>query len=1012
MLPISLTFQGIYSYQNKTTIDFRSLTSAGMFGIFGAVGSGKSTILDAISLVLYDEIERLGTREIKNIINLRSDAMYIEFDFLAGKENNLYRFSYARKFNKKRELQTAEKQRYIWSEEENAWQPIKIDAKVLLNISYANFKRTIILPQGKFQDFLLLGGTERTDMMIELFNLEHYDIEGKLKPIKEENQIQFHSTQSQLQLLENVTEENIKKLNEELEDLFKEQKKTEKNLDIFKKEKENLDNLEKLANQIVIIQKDLTILENQKGKIIEQEKILNQYKLCKELFAHLFENNERVKKNISSLEIEHKQQIKSLEDNNQNIEKANILCINAEKEAKLKPEIQEKLEDIIKISAIAKAQNTLDAILPNIEKQEKEAEKNKIELDNLNQKINQIKEDIIHKEKEKPQDISTLYEIQKWFDRKSNLAAEVQKAHEDLSACENKISVIISQIKFKTVIPSNNNEIIDILEDNIDNEEQKLEVLQMNLQELILKQKLQEHAEKLIEGEPCPVCGATHHPAILFGEALEEDIKKNKQNIKEYSLNIKNWQELKAELQVFIKSKEGYEKNLQKRTDELNNYDEKFIWRKKGYQSEDRKEVEKQINTYKTIEDFVNEKRKEQQKFEKMTEKLNKEREILIQSLQNLILEKTAKISEIDTTAHTLKHLKNYKDFFHYNFEEKISAGKIKIEKLDKNLKDAQNILQNLNNLKIKLQSDIENTLKNIENKQQELIKNQNEILEKMKKTSFEIQAEIEKILNNQIDIQKTEKEITYFYELLSAKNGSLSTVKAQMQGQNYDEIQHDELKTIFLNTNNVLEEIKKSYNLTEANIKKMQLDWNEKIILTNKFIKIEQRKEDIATIESLFRSKGFAKYVSTAYIENLCQVANKRFRIFTRQQLTLELEGKEDNKEFYVCDFLHEGRKRSVKTLSGGQTFQASLALALALAETVNAFQYSQQNFFFMDEGFGSLDDDSLATVFQTLQTLREENRIVGIISHVEKLKEEIPTFLKVEIDENGGSSVKMVHN
>ncbi|MGI9543593.1 MAG: SbcC/MukB-like Walker B domain-containing protein, partial [Cyclobacteriaceae bacterium] len=93
--------------------------------------------------------------------------------------------------------------------------------------------------------------------------------------------------------------------------------------------------------------------------------------------------------------------------------------------------------------------------------------------------------------------------------------------------------------------------------------------------------------------------------------------------------------------------------------------------------------------------------------------------------------------------------------------------------------------------------------------------------------------------------------------------------------------------------------------------------------------------------------------------------------------------------------------------TLSGGQTFQAALCLALALAENVKSLNQSEQSFFFLDEGFGSLDKASLSVVFETLKALRKENRIVGLISHVEELQQEVDIYLQVNHNKERGSLV-----
>ena len=96
------------------------------------------------------------------------------------------------------------------------------------------------------------------------------------------------------------------------------------------------------------------------------------------------------------------------------------------------------------------------------------------------------------------------------------------------------------------------------------------------------------------------------------------------------------------------------------------------------------------------------------------------------------------------------------------------------------------------------------------------------------------------------------------------------------------------------------------------------------------------------------------------------------------------------------------------LKTLSDGQKFQASLALALALADGIQQKLRLDQHFFFIDEGFGSLDKDSLQVVFETLSSLRQEKRCVGVISHVEELQQEIQTYLLIQRTDSGSHITK----
>jgi exonuclease SbcC len=117
--------------------------------------------------------------------------------------------------------------------------------------------------------------------------------------------------------------------------------------------------------------------------------------------------------------------------------------------------------------------------------------------------------------------------------------------------------------------------------------------------------------------------------------------------------------------------------------------------------------------------------------------------------------------------------------------------------------------------------------------------------------------------------------------------------------------------------------------------------------------------------------------------------------------------ENGSSSNSFQVWDYLNVGKVRNVKTLSGGQTSQTSLSLALALADNIQHFARSSQSFFFLDEGFGSLDKESLQIVFDALRSLRDENRIVGVISHLEEMKQEIENYVSVELQEGRRSVV-----
>lgn len=156
--------------------------------------------------------------------------------------------------------------------------------------------------------------------------------------------------------------------------------------------------------------------------------------------------------------------------------------------------------------------------------------------------------------------------------------------------------------------------------------------------------------------------------------------------------------------------------------------------------------------------------------------------------------------------------------------------------------------------------------------------------------------------------------------------------------------------------------------------------------------------------------------YIQASYFERIINRANKKLLVMTSGQYELERAKTADNNrsqtglDLNVIDH-YNGSVRSVKTLSGGESFLSSLSLALGLSEEIQSSAGGiKLDTLFVDEGFGSLDEDSLSQAMKALNSLADGNRLVGIISHVSELKEKIDKQIVVTKEKSGGSKINVI--
>ena len=344
---------------------------------------------------------------------------------------------------------------------------------------------------------------------------------------------------------------------------------------------------------------------------------------------------------------------------------------------------------------------------------------------------------------------------------------------------------------------------------------------------------------------------------------------------------------------------------------------------------------------------------------------------------------------------------------------EAIAVAAIQAEKIalhNKNLKIAEDY-QVIKDVIVKQNEELASLIGSLKAIQLQVVENENALSETQKiieellqEHRFSSVEEVRTILIKNWNLEVEKEKVKLFAVNLQTAINSVSDAEKSILGKTFDSKLLEEKSTQYSAFQLKYDTQLGKVSTLQDNLDRINKEFIKKADLLAQFDVLKTRSTNLGTLANMFNASGFVNYVSSIYLQNLADVANVRFHRMTKNQLSLTINS---SNEFEVIDYLNNGFARSVKTLSGGQGFQASLCLALALAESVQSLNKNDKNFFFIDEGFGTQDPESISVVFETLQSLYKENRIVGIISHVGELQERIPRSVNVLKDEEKGSVI-----
>ena len=908
MLPRKLTISAFGPYAAKTTIDFAKLGRSGLYLITGNTGAGKTTIFDAIVYALYGEASG-SNREPKMMRSKYADAeTFVELEFeYAGRQYSIRRNPPYERLKLRGEgvILQSENVELQLPNGQIITKKNEADAKIkeIMGVDCGQFKKIAMIAQGDFMRMITTSTKERIEIFREIFKTDIYkNFQVELKNEADKVLSELDSAKRSVnQYIENVDIEGFDVANQPVE-LIVEQLREQLKRDAEAKTAivAELDDLDK---------KRIAIAE----KLAVQEKYEENVKLL---------NNNKIQFEQKTL------LLKNLESQKQAAEAR-------------KPEIEAKTGRIAQINAALGKYDNLENTENQLKKLESElqaatngksaAEKNATEL-------------------------ATKLELLKTeYAQLENVAEQKVKLESEQKEVERKLTQLTELIEAQNTLLSEKGNLKkwqEGLEKLIAERKTKLAEYESK-NELFLLSQAGILAQELKDGQPCPVCGSTHHPKIAVmpeNAPTKEEVKNLKDEFDKSNERVNKGQMACTEQKTKC---ESLAENVKKQIAEIfgadaQNVTDETIGNEKAAASQRLQGIKAEIVKMQTgIE---------------RRRKLNDE---IIPQLQNQTDAENKRANDLNEQVSRL--------------EEQHKASAQAITTLKKELEfdskqAAQTEIQKLETERKSINDAIATTTENYNNCDKEI---------------QQLDGIIKGLQDQTKDGSKINKE-----DLQTAKQQIETEINTKKQNQQKIEFR-------FNSNSKSLESIE----ATSAKLQALQTEYQWKNALSQTASGSINGKQKIQ----------FETYVQMSFFDRIINRANIRFMIMSNGQYELKRKELASNNsaqsglDLDVIDH-YNGTERDVKSLSGGESFKASLSLALGLSDEIQSNAGGiQLDTMFVDEGFGSLDSDSLERALKALNSLTEGNKLVGIISHVDELKR-IDKQLIVSKDKTGGSRVELV--
>ena len=1027
MKPISLTIEAFGPYRDSVTLDFNELQNHSMFLISGPTGAGKTSILDAMVYALYGE----PSGEVRKTDAIRSDfaepqrMTRVDFSFAIGETQ--YRVERLPK-------QLVAKKRGTGMREQNAsatvyemkdgeWTVIATSAAAIrdtiqriIGFRKDQFLQVVLLPQGEFRKLLVASTSEREELLHTLFRTELYRrLQDALKSAYDEAKSGIEeNVTKQSALLQSIPhDEEIPVLTiEHVRELLKDREPHRNTLVVER------DKAVDVVDQFNTLRNEWALYNQVQQSLIEATNKLDLVKEKEEARSSLHEKVQFLTGLTPSYEL-----YKQLGDKQAVLKTLKTALSDAKKSVEAAAQHESKCTEAYEV--LASHAETIQAKRTTLAQLQQQSEKFD-ELALLNQELNILKSKLETQDREKSEaklqaqhklvaDLEAeLVEVRKQFQANSKALESIPHIQEQLSQLQRYSELLSEKQKAQNDIDAKEGALAT-LDVSVKNSTVRLE----RLEHLMAEGRAFELVHLVVDNEPCPVCGSTEHPQL----ASKPELYPTKEEIEEARAVRDGALQKRASE---IGQKETLSIRLHELDEQVNDQVSKLKSSIADF-SEDtfdstQQDLSSQINRLTALrrdtEQLTKIITKNEHDLIEGKDKLGK-LEIGHNELLNNLHDVAVQISSVQAKIDGLSKILPTTDLDAWH--KQIESLESEINTYDEQLKVCKSSLdaakEQLNAKRGRLEilfTQVQEETKDLDEFYQGYVKSLQSI--SVSEDDF-------------IDALGDYKALDAFRTKLHALDETFSTAQAvydaalkhaQSVIEPSDTVSDEVYNTAVEKRDNLVGSLAawdketKHIETTLASLEELEKAMGE----AREEITFLSRLNDLANGgEQGFKNVTFERYVLGAILDEVVYAANLRLQKMSRSRYSLERSdytgggrGKQ-GLDLAVMDAF-TGQSRPANTLSGGETFLASMALALGLADVIQSYAGGiHMDTMFIDEGFGTLDPDTLELAMETLVKLQSSGRLIGMISHVPELKTRIPAHLEVTRGDDG-STAKFVIN